>query len=96
VDRENEVRIAAYGPKENSLIIYDVFLTETNGKFEVQIGNPSSYSKHNGKLVGGDNPGGQATDLYLRELLKEFSAQKPLEMSIRVLSTPPQSCSCVR
>jgi hypothetical protein len=96
VDRENEVRIAVYGPQENSFTIYDVFLTEIDGKLEIQIGHPSSYSKHNGKLAAGDNPGGQATDLYLRQLVKRFSVQKPLMLSMRVLSTSLQGCSCVR
>ncbi len=96
VDRENEVRLAAYGPEENSLIIYDIFLSQKNGGLEVQIGNPSSYVKRNNKLVSGDSPGGQATDLYLRELVREFSLKKPGTMPIRELSSIPEGVSCVR
>jgi len=96
VDRENEVRFAAYGPDENSLIIYDIFLSQKNGDLEVQSGNPASYVKRNNKLVSGDNPGGQATDLYLRKLVKEFSLKKPGTMPLKELSSIPQGVSCLR
>jgi len=95
-DGDNEVRIAVYGPSEQSAVIFDLFLEEEKESVVVTVGNPASFSKKGERWIAGDNPGGMATHLYMEQLLKDFSLQKPLMMPLKGLSTQQQNISCVR
>ena len=94
---QDEVRMAVYGPHESFLIIYDLFLTtKKDGSVAVEIGNPASFVKSDDRWIAGDNPGGMATDLLLRTLVKEFSVQAPHIMGLSDLATSRQCNSCTR
>jgi hypothetical protein len=95
-DRDDEVRVGAYGPHERSLVIYDLFLNEKNGALVVDMGIPSRFSRKGNKWQAGDNPGGVATERYMDELVEDFSSQEPTDVPLIGLSTPLKNVSCVR
>jgi hypothetical protein len=93
-DKDDEMRIGIYGPNEHLLVIYDIFLEEKGGAIKVDLGYPASFSRHRGKWVAGDNPGGMATSLYMSQLLQDFSSQGPQVMTLMNLSTSPSNVVC--
>lgn len=95
-DRHDEVRMAVYGPNENTLIIYDVFLEEKNGFVVIVLGDPASFSRNNDQWIAGDNPGGMATNLYMKTLVKKFSLQTPYAVPLKSLEMSLQNGSCTR
>jgi hypothetical protein len=73
IGRDDELRLVFYGDNDQKVAIYDVFVATTGQNTKIEIGRPATFQKVNGGWKSGDNPGGVATDLYLRDLLRTLS-----------------------
>jgi hypothetical protein len=82
-----------YGGNDRTASIYDLFLAKGQST-KVEIGRPATFAKVHGEWKSGDNPGGIATDLYLRDLLKTLSQENATEVSIHSAGSKDAQMSC--
>jgi hypothetical protein len=93
VDRDNELRLVLYGASDRTALIYDLFLTKEQST-KIEIGRSATFRKVHGKWKSGDNPGGIASDLYLRDLLNTLSQENATEVSIHSVDSNDAQVSC--
>jgi hypothetical protein len=93
VGRDDELRLVLYGTNDSTASIYDLFLSKGQST-KIEIGRPATFRKVHGEWQSGDNPGGIATDLYLRDLLKTLSQENATEVPIHSVGGNDAQVSC--
>ncbi len=74
--------------------MYNVFMKRMEKGLKIELAPPSTFRKVHGAWSSGDNPGGLATDLYLKDLLRRFSMEKALVVDVNFGSKDATNGSC--
>ncbi len=93
-DEDDELHIVVYGPREDSAILFEVYLNAVDdNKRGMIIGLPATLKREHGRLVVDELPGGQATLRRIDKLLGVIS-HRPL-ITIMNNQVRPGSLPCV-
>lgn len=95
-DRENELQLLVYAPDMSSAVLYRLYLEESDGKREIDIGDWATFKGENGRLVPNEFPGGVATYSHILKVLHVISKTTITEAPLSVVRPGPDACIFVK
>lgn len=92
-DYPNELHMLVWGAHGATAVLYEMAITDKDGKTSVRIGQWATFKMRNGALIPDELPGGVATYRRILRLVKQLSAQEPIILD--QVEAQSADCQCI-